>query len=525
MAQQTRPALHARIELRLPDNTSEVITPDHVRDVLHGLVDSALLPASDGTGQAGSGQQLSWSVIYLTKAEALARGNPTYATLDQIPTQSLCTGSMARVDLHPDKYGQELILVYDDRADARVGIRGFLDSDFRLKPLTYDGLQPLKWVKRGGVEEAVAGIRRYDPAYARWRKDETMKLDFGGVDAFFSAVAAGGPFPAPTAAGVATADWTPATSPKATDLTPIVAQHTQQLATLGVQGSPVYGYLGSGQVVGYATLDEALADPQLKTFLRFNVATVTVTKSNAPSSPNWAYYADGAGATLYLEEGVVLSIGGEDRSSLQMTNFFIYAAPSARNARVKLLASRNTTRPIGELPFISALCSVPLELSGGAVTLTGYYTVLLGTGTVYAVQPFQCGNVAAGITVVPIGGGGSGASYSKAESDTQLATKADLDPAGRVPRSQMPRLHDITYNYPAGQTASPEYRIVDFDAAGYYAISHISAGVTVNGYYLNDVLVAPTAAGQFLLATQDKFKINATAPAGAVGTIVFSQLT
>jgi hypothetical protein len=302
-------------------------------------------------------------------------------------------------------------------------------------------------------------------------------------------------------------------------------QHTLQLATLGVQGSPVYGYLNGGQVVGYATLDEALADPRLKTFLRFNVATVTVTKSNAPSSPNWAYYADGAGATLYLEEGVVLSIGGEDRSSLQMSNFFIYPAPSARNTRVKLLASRNTTRPIGELPFISALCSVPVELSGGAVVLTGYYTVLLGTGTVYAVQPFQCGNVAAGITVVPIGGGGSGASYSKAESDTQLAAKADLDPAGRVPRSQMPRLHDITYNYPAGQTASPEYRIVDFDAAGYYAISHISAGVTVNGYYLNDVLVAPTAGGQFLLATQDKFKINATAPAGSTGTIVFSQLT
>jgi hypothetical protein len=182
-------------------------------------------------------------------------------------------------------------------------------------------------------------------------------------------------------------------------------QHTQQLATLGVQGSPVYGYLEGGQVVGYATLDEALADPAQKTLMRFNVATVTVTKSNAPSKPNWAYYADGAGATLQLAEGVVLSIGGEDRSSLQMTNFFIYTAPSARNARVKLLASRNTTTPIGQLPYISALCSVPLELSGGAVVLTGYYTNLTGTGTVYALEPFQCNNVGAGVTVVRAGAG------------------------------------------------------------------------------------------------------------------------
>jgi hypothetical protein len=194
-------------------------------------------------------------------------------------------------------------------------------------------------------------------------------------------------------------------APDLSTIISILDQHTLQLKTLGVQASPVYGYLNGGQVVGYATLDEALADPRLKTFMRFNVATVTVTKSNAPNSPNWAYYADGGGSTLQLEEGVVLSIAGEDRSSLQMSNFFIYAAPSARNTRVKLLASRNTTTPVGELPFISALCSVPLELSGGAQVLTGYYTSLLGTGTVYAVEPFQCNNVGAGVTVVRAGAG------------------------------------------------------------------------------------------------------------------------
>lgn len=154
-----------------------------------------------------------WSVIYLTRAEALADGRPDNATLDQIPALLLCTGSVARVDLHPDLYGQEMIMVYDDRADPTVGLRGFIDSNFQRTTLTYDGLQPLKWVKKGSAAEALAGIRRYSATYAKWTKDETMKIDFNGTDAFFSAVAAGGPFPAPTAAGVATADWKPTQAP------------------------------------------------------------------------------------------------------------------------------------------------------------------------------------------------------------------------------------------------------------------------------------------------------------------------
>ena len=50
MAQQTRSDLHAQIEQDFPDNTTEEITPADVRDFLHKLVDSATLPASDGSG-------------------------------------------------------------------------------------------------------------------------------------------------------------------------------------------------------------------------------------------------------------------------------------------------------------------------------------------------------------------------------------------------------------------------------------------------------------------------------------------
>ncbi len=48
MAQQTRPDLHAAVELRFPDNTTGEITPADVRDFLHALLDSAQLPATDG---------------------------------------------------------------------------------------------------------------------------------------------------------------------------------------------------------------------------------------------------------------------------------------------------------------------------------------------------------------------------------------------------------------------------------------------------------------------------------------------
>ena len=47
MAQLARIDLHAEIEQRFADNTSEEITPLTTRSFLHELVDSAYLPASD----------------------------------------------------------------------------------------------------------------------------------------------------------------------------------------------------------------------------------------------------------------------------------------------------------------------------------------------------------------------------------------------------------------------------------------------------------------------------------------------
>jgi hypothetical protein len=214
----------------------------------------------------------------------------------------------------------------------------------------------------------------------------------------------------------------------------VQAQHTLQLKTLGVQAAPVMAYLESGDVAGFATLDEALADTRPKTFMRFNVATVTLTKSNDPLSPNWASYVDGAGATLLIGAGAVLSIPGSNLGTLLFKNFFIFQAPGTRGGRVKLLASGNTSTPPGLLPLLDGQCSVPLEFSGGAVALRGAYGGLLGTGTAHLFEPYDAGSIAQGITPVEHKSGGTQLSPATTTSLGGLLVGAGLqvDGTGKV---------------------------------------------------------------------------------------------
>jgi hypothetical protein len=186
-------------------------------------------------------------------------------------------------------------------------------------------------------------------------------------------------------------------------------QHSLQLATLGVQASPVMAYLESGEVAGYATLDEALADTRPKTFMRFNVAFLTLTKSNNPLNPGWAAYVDGAGATLLLGAGVVLSIPGSSLGTLLFKNFFIFQAPGTRGGRVKLLATGNASTPPGLLPQLDGQCAVPLEL--------GAYGSLLGTGTAHLFEPYDTGSVGPGVALIKheVGAGGSGYTDEQAQ--------------------------------------------------------------------------------------------------------------
>jgi hypothetical protein len=73
MTELARPDLHAAIEQRYPDNSTERITPELLRDGLHELVDSVLVKASDGGAvpnvplyQAGTDYAKDYTVRYPT---------------------------------------------------------------------------------------------------------------------------------------------------------------------------------------------------------------------------------------------------------------------------------------------------------------------------------------------------------------------------------------------------------------------------------------------------------------------------
>jgi len=188
------------IDQQLVDNTTAKITPTLLRTVLHQL---ANLGANERVGGLKS-------VVYLTKAEAVAAGRSTVATLDQLDPLTCSTGTLAYIDLPPAGTSKWRVLVYDDRPAGSAGqVLAYFDGsgtrNYSISPAT--GLASLKWVQQGSTDEATAQLRRYDAGIADWALDETMKIALGGADTFFSANIAGGPLPAPTVAGLSTANW------------------------------------------------------------------------------------------------------------------------------------------------------------------------------------------------------------------------------------------------------------------------------------------------------------------------------
>jgi hypothetical protein len=193
------------------------------------------------------------------------------------------------------------------------------------------------------------------------------------------------------------------------DLT-VQEQHSQQLATLGAQGAPVMVYQRNGATVGYQTLDEALADTTQKVFMRFNTATVTATVSN--SAAGWPYYVDGSGSTIFIADGVSLSLPGTSVDALLLSNFFFYFPAYAATGTGKVvLSSRPNTVITGKYAqLLNGYSEVPIQLNGATYeVINGYYASFIGTGTLHVYGNFQAGSIAAGITVVDHrGGAGAG---------------------------------------------------------------------------------------------------------------------
>ncbi|MGI4760573.1 MAG: hypothetical protein ACRYF0_07705 [Janthinobacterium lividum] len=191
-------------------------------------------------------------------------------------------------------------------------------------------------------------------------------------------------------------------------------QHSTQLATLGAQGAPAMCYLSDGSTVGFASVDEALADKRQKVFMRFNVATLTVTASNMPrgsTASGWPNYLDASGSTIFIADGVTLSVPGDSVDALLLANFFFYLPASAAGTGVvSLLAARTSGSGPGQYPqLLNGYSQVPLRLNYGTFTVVnGYYASFTGTGTVHLYGNVQVDQIASGITVVDHRSSGSG---------------------------------------------------------------------------------------------------------------------
>ena len=311
-----------------------------------------------------------------------------------------------------------LVASYDSAGHLYPFVDGEFMTGTRL-PATFVPMEdaPYGYVRRDTIPASISD----------WRVGELEVTSIDGQDQFCTHYTAGGPFSAYT--GVDDGIHRPAAKPPTqygyTDQqinallaekgdAEIQAEHTQQLATLAVQASQVYGYLQDGGApVGFGSLNASLADTRQKVFQTFNVATLSMTASNPANGSGWAYATNAQGTTLDMAANVVLSLPGSDVGSLTFTEFYIQGG---RGSKVRLLTTAPATNPPARLPRLAGYCGVPLELaSGGAVLLSGYYVSLLGTGTVYAVPPFSADSVAAGVNVVLLGGGGDGYTDAQAK--------------------------------------------------------------------------------------------------------------
>jgi hypothetical protein len=196
----------------------------------------------------------------------------------------------------------------------------------------------------------------------------------------------------------------------------------------------VYGFLKEGGApVGYASFDEALADPVDKTFYTFNAPTLVLTQSNAATGAGWAYSAAAQGCTIQLGNNVVLTLPGDDVGTLSFQDFYIEQAPKTRGGKVRLLTSAPATMPPALLPRLSGRCGKPLEfVNGGAALLSGYYASITGTGTVYALEPFQADSVADGVKVVKVGGGAIIPATTTALGGLMVGAGLQVDGTGQV---------------------------------------------------------------------------------------------
>jgi hypothetical protein len=180
-------------------------------------------------------------------------------------------------------------------------------------------------------------------------------------------------------------------------------QHTQQLNTLGAQAAPVMAYLADRSVAPFQTLGEALAfTAQTKVYMEFHAAVLELLVSDS----GWPSFTNCTGTVVYLGEDVHLDLRGKTNANLTIQAARFYQKAGTFGGQVNVVSTATASAPPATLPFLDGDWAVPINLTG-RIQASGTYASLLGTGTVYVVEPFYASYLDPGVTVVRSGGGSS----------------------------------------------------------------------------------------------------------------------
>ena len=178
------------------------------------------------------------------------------------------------------------------------------------------------------------------------------------------------------------------------------ASISQLIATTAARFAPVVVQTGT-TIIGYATLDEALAVPPSSISITLNTAVASITAS--PTRVAWPNYFNGNGSSVTVNDGTVTKMPPATVQACTIVNSFFFK-PTGGAGTGKFLfqgafSSGVTSATCAQLLY--NYCEVVLQLSGDTLALTGgYYASLTGTGTVYLFGNVQVDAIAAGITVV-----------------------------------------------------------------------------------------------------------------------------
>jgi hypothetical protein len=222
---------------------------------------------------------------------------------------------------------------------------------------------------------------------------------------------------------------------------PRIAQHTAQLATLGAQAAPVMAYLADNSVAPFQALDEALAFPpagtaqpaKKKVYMEFHTAVLEVLTSGG----GWPSYTNCTGTVVYFGENVQLELRGKTNANLTIEAARFYQKATTFGAQINLVSTAAQTAPPATLPSLDGDYAIPIQLTG-LIQARGTYASIVGTGTVYAVEPFYAGNVSAGVTVVRTSSTPAPAPTAEVYTDVAFTPNISLDMAATAQLLSLP---------------------------------------------------------------------------------------